>query len=197
MDTLDVEFVYRDNDLYYQILNRYKNTRIMVSMKLENSGCIFPDPERFPKLKALEYMDNFHFEDVPEYPLLEFLVCSYSFIKKLPAKLPNIKLIDCNGTFIKSIPMYDSLEELYCYRSEFILRIPHLKNLKKLSCHYKTILPNTEYLLNLEYIFYYISNNDPKYKRPIYIKTDRKRMILVNLFSKKYIREKYLFFDLF
>jgi hypothetical protein len=118
----------------------------------------------------------------PVYPNLRKLeIEGYGqFVLPESNKVPNLNVLrifkteNINSQIISS---YNNLQVLYTDRSSF-------ENM---------LLPKTEELPLLEIFdviddFTYITRN----KRPIYIKTDRTRVLLLNLLERNYIRESYI-----
>ncbi len=52
-------------------------------------------------------------------------------ITELP-NFPNLRILNCSFTYIKTIPFMEKLEELICFSCPGLSKIPHFPNLKKL-----------------------------------------------------------------
>jgi hypothetical protein len=146
-----------------------------------------PSQELVPNMRILCIKSCIITGSFPVYPNLRKLEIRehIQFVLPEPESVPNLNILRIfNTEHVRNpqstdylIPSYNNLQVLY-------IDIISFQNIS---------LPKTEDLLLLETFavlddFTYRTRN----KRPIYIKTDRHRVLLLNLIEHNYIRESYI-----
>jgi hypothetical protein len=167
-----------------------------------------PNPENVPNLKRLFFYcgPDIQTQDcyiLPVYPGLEKLsIYSDTSLIKLPdpSDVPRLKYLSCCFTTITNDPIREYF--LYLNREYTRTKIPRYPLLEKIYSVYDGpphILPETEYALNLIYTDWLDESNSHFFrhtKRPMYIKIDRDRVLLLNILITRAIRESYIIKEL-
>jgi hypothetical protein len=169
--------------------------------------------DKIPDYPLLEdLVININLRVLPNAPRLRRLLCAYTNINIIPDRFPLLEILSCNANCLIQLQKDCNLRRLSLYEhANYPMHFP--------DNHYN--LENYEFLSLEEFYFNYKAyrvpfptfpktENFPELrsfkcnsliglkclKRPIYIKTDRRRVLLLNLIINSPIRETYIIREL-